>query len=667
MKQYFLLLFTLLSIQSFSQNNWLKNFGSTQIDYGDKVITDQLNNVYIAGRMRANMTIGDTTLIKFGSSFYNYFLAKFSENGEFLWALHLEAAPNTDPVGGLACDALNNVYMTLERPGTLYKISTNGIVLIKKTFNAQNARLSNVQIDKNSNIWVGGSFSQSNFSLDGLPAMPHLGGTGMFVARLDSTLKAKLVIPIGSNSLSSRVGRIALKDSLVYVVTNSDNSVYIKNDTIKDARIITTCFDITGKLNWYKAIYPTGLLGGQHIWDIAVSDSNQVVIIGEYFRPIKIENIVLSNDNEKDNFFIVSYNKNGNLLWAKKSNTIYSLGKAVKFTKEGKIAVIGNYNFSFSFGTSSIGDGISNKSYPFLMELDKNGNTEWIKSLGQSDWAYAIDLAIDKKGNWYLGGQYQATTTNVIDGKILTVVGESDVFLLKNFSVEQPSIGNTIFCNDGLIKSIPVAGRNVKWFSDSLLQNIIHLGLNFTFNTNKDTIFYLTQSIGPGTSIPMKVNVIAIAPTIVKLSQTGNTLLVSPAVGNTYSWFKDNILLSGNNLSSYSPTSNGKYHALMISNNICYNYTDTINFVTNSLKNIEANKLSFFPNPVSNQLVIQFSSNELIDLKTTIYDSKGMIVLNSNFDKNRNFIIDVSSLSKGLYFVELTFGEKKFTKKFIKE
>ena len=667
MKKLLVLLFILLSIQSFSQNNWLKNFGSTQLDYGDKVITDQLNNVYIAGRMRTNMTIGDTTLIKMGANPYNYFLAKFTESGQFIWALHVDVAPNTDPVGGLACDVLNNVYMALERPGTLYKISTTGIILIKKTFNAQNARLSNVQIDKNFNIWVGGSFSQSNFSLDGLPQMPHLGGTGMFIARLDSTLKAKLVIPIGSNSLSSRVGRIAIKDSSVYVVTNSDNSVYIKNDTIKDAKIITASFDLTGKLNWYKAIYSVGLLGGEQIWDIAVSDSHQVVIIGEYFRPIKIENIELSNFDEKDNFFMVSYNKNGSLFWAKKSNTIYSLGKAVKFTQEGKIAVIGNYNFSFSFGTSTIGDGTSNKSYPFLMELDKNGNTAWIKNLGQSDWAYAIDLAIDKKGSWYLGGQYQATTTNVIDGKPLTVVGESDIYLLKNFTISQPTIGSTIFCNDGSAKLIPVSGLNVKWYTDSLLQNLIHTGLNFNFFTNNDTIFYVTQSSGPATSNGFKVNVSVKQLTKVKLTQSGNTLTVTPAVGKTYSWFKDNVFLSGNNLVSYTPTTSAKYHALMIDNNNCYNYTDTINFVTNSIDYIEEKLLSIFPNPVSNQLVIQLNSNELIDLKTTIYDSKGMIVLNSNFEKNRNFVIDVSSLSKGLYFVELTLGEKKFTKKFIKE
>jgi len=661
MKHTVLFLFVIISFQLTAQNNWLKNFGSTQIDYADKVITDSLNNVFISGRMRTNMTIGDTTLLKIGANPYNYFLAKFTESGQFVWALNVDVAPSTDPVGGLEVDRNQNIYMTLERPGTLYKISTNGIVLIKKTINAQNARLSNVQIDKNLNIWVGGSFSQSNFSLDGLPAMPHLGGTGMFVARLDSNLTAKLVIPIGSNSLSSRVGRIALKDSLIYVVTNSDNSVYIKNDTIKDARIITTCFDITGKLNWYKAIYPTGLLGGEQIWDIAVSDSNQVVIIGEYFRPIKIENIVLSNDNEKDNFFIVSYNKNGNLLWAKKSNTIYSLGKAVKFTKEGKIAVIGNYNFSFSFGNSSIGDGISNKSYPFLMELDNNGNTEWIKNLGQSDWAYAIDLAIDKKGNWYLGGQYQATTTNVIDGKSLTVVGESDVYLLKNFMVNEPTVGNTTFCNDNLPKSLTATGTNVNWFADSLATVLVFKGNNLTINLINDSVFYVQQSFGTVFSKPKAVLVKINQLKPFKLTQSGNTITVQPAIGKNYQWFTNNSLITGVNRPSFVASINGKYNVIVIDSNNCRNYTDTLNFVSNSLNEMFTNQVNIFPNPNNGNFTMEF----LKEGNYQIVNQLGQVINHFDIQKSENDKLMINNLESGLYFILFTTKQGSFSQKII--
>ena len=131
---FYLLFFCLFSCYVSAQNTWLKNFGSTQFDNTDKVSTDNLNNVYISGRMRTTMTIGDTTLLKIGANPYNYFLAKFTESGQFIWALNIDVAPSTDPVSGLEVDRNQNIYMTLDKPGTLYKINSNGIILVKKNF-----------------------------------------------------------------------------------------------------------------------------------------------------------------------------------------------------------------------------------------------------------------------------------------------------------------------------------------------------------------------------------------------------------------------------------------------------------------------------------------------------------------------------------------------------
>ncbi|MES2656510.1 MAG: T9SS type A sorting domain-containing protein [Bacteroidota bacterium] len=606
-------LIVLLLISSYTiqaQNTWLKTFGSLEFDHLDRVTTDDSNNVYVAGRMRANMTVGDTTLTKINSSgSYNYFVVKYTESGDFVWALNVDVPAGIDQVSGLACDKLGFVYMAIEKPGTLFKITPNGTVAIKKTMQAGNARLSNVVIDTNLNVWIGGSFSQYNFSLDGLPAMPHLNGTGMYIAKLDSNLTGQMVIPIGSNSLSSRVGRIALKDSLVYVYTNSDNSVYIGNDTIKDARIITASFSKSGNYKWAKGIYLNGTsTGSQHAWDMAVSDNHQVVITGEFYEPIKIDNTVLSNPNDKENFFIASYNKDGSLGWAKRSTTIYSSGNAVQFLANGKIAVIADYSFSFGLGGTTGGDGISNKRYSLMMGLDKDGNTDWIKTLGQKDWTYAVDLAIDKKGNWYLGGNFQATTTNQIDGNNVAVVGEADAYVLKNFAIAAPIVNNTNFCNDNTPKNISAVGNNLSWYSDSLTNNLIQQGGNtLTLNLTADTIVYVTQSSGPAISKPVKVVVKVFALKPVTLTQNGNTLAVQPAIGKSYQWYNNGALLNGINTSSIYATANGTYYAIAIDSNNCKNYTDSIPFVNNGVNEIKGQYLHLFPNPNKGQFEI--SSN----------------------------------------------------------
>ncbi len=185
-----------VSISCFAQNTWIKNFGSTQFEYFDAITTDDSGNVYVAGRMAASMTIGDTTIPKVGGSSYSYFLAKFTTNGNFVWVRGVNVAPNIELVGGLTVDKQYNVYMSISDPGTLFKFDKDGTQLYKKTIQSWKPRLGNVLVDDSNNVWICGSFSQYNFSLDGLPTMPHNGGTSLYIAKLDTAGTARLVIPI---------------------------------------------------------------------------------------------------------------------------------------------------------------------------------------------------------------------------------------------------------------------------------------------------------------------------------------------------------------------------------------------------------------------------------------------------------------------------------------
>lgn len=76
----------------------------------------------------------------------------------------------------------------------------------------------------------------------------------------------------------------------------------------------------------------------------------------------------------------------------------------------------------------------------------------------------------------------------------------------------------------------------------------------------------------------------------------------------------------------------------------------------------ELQNVKLFPNPAQNKL--QITSNQIID-GLTIVDINGR-VLNSIEISVSDYSLDVSSLSKGVYFLEIHSGESKSTKKFIK-
>jgi len=82
-----------------------------------------------------------------------------------------------------------------------------------------------------------------------------------------------------------------------------------------------------------------------------------------------------------------------------------------------------------------------------------------------------------------------------------------------------------------------------------------------------------------------------------------------------------------------------------------------------STSNNSFNNLKIYPNPVSKILFISLE-NTVIQ-KVAVYNISGQIVLKQNNIQNNS--IDVSGLSRGMYFLELSSETGKTVKKFIKK
>ena len=130
-----LLLLCSIVFNAQAQNTWVKNFGSAQFDYLDKLAADHDGNIYVAGRIRANVQIDDTLITKIGSGSYNYILVKLNEQGKKVWVVNFyQNAAAIDEVSGVTVDESGNVYVSLTRPGILFKYNINGIKIFEKTF-----------------------------------------------------------------------------------------------------------------------------------------------------------------------------------------------------------------------------------------------------------------------------------------------------------------------------------------------------------------------------------------------------------------------------------------------------------------------------------------------------------------------------------------------------
>lgn len=189
------------------------------------------------------------------------------------------------------------------------------------------------------------------------------------------------------------------------------------------------------------------------------------------------------------------------------------------------------------------------------------------------------------------------------------------------------------------------------------------------FDVKGDTATYVSIDINDNVidSVSTIKNFVNIRPI---LSLNGSVL--ESSIGNSYTWFLDGIQITGETNQNFTPISNGVYEVMTTNQYGCtfmsnpFQYTGTPTLITeNNLL-----ELSVFPNPSKNTLNIvgELGDNEST-LSIRIFNSLGEILISSSLEIESavNSQIELSVLSSGIYFLELSTGKERILKQVIKE
>ena len=141
-------------------------------------------------------------------------------------------------------------------------------------------------------------------------------------------------------------------------------------------------------------------------------------------------------------------------------------------------------------------------------------------------------------------------------------------------------------------------------------------------------------------------------PVIVVITANGMTLNATSGF-LSYQWIDengDNIL--GATYETYTPTTAGQYAVNVTTNNGCLGTSIYIQFIIESVGDINS-ILSVYPNPTNSWITIE--TKEIVENNIKIYNTFGEIV---NIIPSENFNdyserVDLSSLSKGIYIIQL--------------
>lgn len=149
----------------------------------------------------------------------------------------------------------------------------------------------------------------------------------------------------------------------------------------------------------------------------------------------------------------------------------------------------------------------------------------------------------------------------------------------------------------------------------------------------------------------------------IQVTSGGSYFIVIYAGGNTPSWSVRRDTTNNNNTSQVSADNGVTWAAATVGyrmRSVVYESTDPILATTN----LKINEVSIYPNPTSDILKVKLLKNE--KSKIEIYDLSGKLV--KQMEANSDHIeINVSTLAKGNYLININTATQKIAKKFIKK
>jgi hypothetical protein len=208
----------------------------------------------------------------------------------------------------------------------------------------------------------------------------------------------------------------------------------------------------------------------------------------------------------------------------------------------------------------------------------------------------------------------------------------------------------------------------LKWY------NVASGGSSSTFAPTPSTniagtaAFYVSQTSGlgcesPRAAISVITNAQPASPAIsaapyTKLFPGLTTSITAGTIagtGNLFSWFRNDVLVTGQTANSISVNIDGLgSYKMKITNSLgCSNLSNAVTISDSTI-----GRMFVYPNPSTGKFQVRFQSdvNNLEPRKLTIYDSKGALVHSSShviFGAYTSIPVDLSNRTAGIYTIYL--------------
>lgn len=437
---------SLIWINIFTQNNispeWLINSLGEDWDVVSSQIIDQNDNLYLAGNFTSSILLGENSDKLSGKN--SSWITKITNEGEVDWFKQISSSQNCH-INTISIDPNESVYFSGNFKG---EMTLGGELLI--SYKEQNSFIG--KLDKAGNIiWgkqISGKFQNKNIFLSN-DSENNLLFTGSFS------------------------GELKLNDKLY----KSENS----------ADIVIAKFNNNGDL---QKILRIGGIANDYVNDIAVDRNNEIIITGSFEKELIIGNNTYISKGKKD-AFLLRIDNELQLINMKQIGGFYDdYGKSISIDQNNNPLLSGSFTHHIKLNEDHFLES-NGKLDVFLLKFDNTGRIIWNQSFGGPANDYSYSMAVNKKSNVYLVGNYRGQI-NKDDHHIKSSEFSNDIFLAK-VSAEgtcryMESIGNN---DHDFARNISIAPDNYIYLSGNY-SNLLKVFENESKPSDSEE-FFLTK------------------------------------------------------------------------------------------------------------------------------------------------------------------------------
>jgi len=334
-------------------------FGNVDVS---ELVVDGENNTICIGTYRDSLVIGTTTLIQTDPN-QNSFILKTDISGNFLWVKDaIEFSPEFSVITALTVDASDNILVGVTNYpviSNIYRLDPDGNI-VSTIEEADVETISDINVDLSGNIWCTGFAFNGPLSFNGLDTIAlfsyndyivkyNPSGLALWVSFVEDVTVQEFNIETDNSGNAYLSGNLLLSTHFGNLIANGPQWIY---------DFFVTKIDPDGNYIWLNEIPPGNSLGDATIGNsnfLSCSNDGDTYLTGYFRGEINFGNGVILQPISNNDIFVISYNQDGNVQWAKAAGgDTYNEGSGIVTDNNGSCYVSGIVSQNGVFDTISV-------------------------------------------------------------------------------------------------------------------------------------------------------------------------------------------------------------------------------------------------------------------------------------------------------------------------